>query len=185
MWKLNKVLLLLLCASETQSFTIHSQLSHPATVANTKTILNQQVHDDDQLDEIGGVRRKNQYEQKQSQMVQKKNLRTFGRILIERSDTLRSAGFYDDAKKASNKEQEYYEPLMAGAKTNITLFLLALGYKWYRSIFINKVRSRDRKKSCEFNNIFEMLKIHLDMYSKWWRKDVVMSVKICVCLGKT
>jgi hypothetical protein len=60
-------------------------------------------------------------------------LKTYGQVLIERSDTLKSAGLYDP------KESEY-PPLAAGAKTNITLFCVALGYKWYRSIFINKVR---------------------------------------------
>jgi len=34
---------------------------------------------------------------------------------------------------------------VAGAKTNITLFLLALGYKWYRSIFINKLAIWERQ----------------------------------------
>jgi len=60
-------------------------------------------------------------------------LKTYGQVLVERSDTLKSAGFYDTSKVE-------YPPLEAGARTNITLFLLAMGYKWYRSIFINKVR---------------------------------------------
>jgi len=60
-----------------------------------------------------------------------KQMRTFGQVVMERSDTFRSAGFYDEGVE--------HEPLKSGAKTNITLFLLALGYKWYRSIFINKV----------------------------------------------
>lgn len=139
MWKLNKVLLLLLCANETHSFTIHSQLSYSATTtaASAKTILNQQVHGNDQLDEIG--------EQKPRQMIRKKSLRTFGHILMERSDTLRSAGFYDANKISNEEEQEYHEPLMAGAKTNLTLFALALGYKWYRSIFINKMAIWERQ----------------------------------------
>lgn len=58
-------------------------------------------------------------------------VRTFGKNILDRSDTLSSAGFYDP-------DQSPYPPVVAGAKTNITLFLLALGYKWYRSIFINK-----------------------------------------------
>ena len=32
------------------------------------------------------------------------------------------------------------EPLMAGYKTNISIFVACMLYKWYRSIFINKVR---------------------------------------------
>lgn len=56
-----------------------------------------------------------------------------GQVVLERSDTLRSAGFYD------RKSDDHLDPLVAGAKTNIILFCLALGYKWYRSIFINKV----------------------------------------------
>ena len=59
-------------------------------------------------------------------------LKSFGKVLIERSNTLESAGFNDPSISE-------YPPLQAGARTNITLFLLALGYKWYRSIFINKV----------------------------------------------
>ncbi len=58
-------------------------------------------------------------------------------VLRERSDTLRAAGFYENEE---SNEKDFIEPVTAGAKTNITLFLLALGYKWYRSVFINKVR---------------------------------------------
>lgn len=61
-------------------------------------------------------------------------LQTMAQVVLERSDTLRSAGFYE------KQNENYFEPLVAGAKTNIILFCLALGYKWYRSIFINKVR---------------------------------------------
>ncbi len=70
-------------------------------------------------------------------------IKTFGKALLERSDTLNAAGFNDPAESE-------YPPLQAGAKTNITLFLLALGYKWYRSIFINKVsgfRSHSQERS--------------------------------------
>lgn len=59
--------------------------------------------------------------------------KNMGQVVLERSDTLRSAGFYD------KKSDDHLDPLVAGAKTNIILFCLALGYKWYRSIFINKV----------------------------------------------
>ena len=64
-----------------------------------------------------------------------KRWKSLVRTVRERSDTLRSAGFYDNQNQG-----DFVEPMTAGAKTNITLFLLALGYKWYRSIFINKVR---------------------------------------------
>lgn len=65
-------------------------------------------------------------------------MRTFGKNILDRSDTLSSAGFYDP-------DQSPYPPVVAGAKTNITLFLLALGYKWYRSIFINKLAIWERQ----------------------------------------
>lgn len=72
---------------------------------------------------------------------EKSKPKTFGQVLLDRSDTLRSAGFYDvninEESGASSNNQ--YPPLTAGARTNITLFLVALGYKYYRSIFINKV----------------------------------------------
>jgi len=55
----------------------------------------------------------------------------------ERSDTMRSAGFYNVDKK--------HLPLEAGAKTNLTLFAIAMGYKWYRSIFINKMAIWERQ----------------------------------------
>ena len=61
-------------------------------------------------------------------------LSSFAQVLLERSNTLKSAGFYDE-------EQQQLEPVYAGFKTNIMLFLAAVGYKWYRSIFINKVRT--------------------------------------------
>ena len=74
-------------------------------------------------------------QQQQQQPIKEKDvskLKSFGRVLLDRSDTLKSAGFYD-------ANEHKHPPLHAGAKTNITLFLVALGYKWYRSIFINKV----------------------------------------------
>lgn len=52
----------------------------------------------------------------------------------KRSNTFRAAGFYED-----ENNKGFLEPKTCGAKTNITLFFLALGYKWYRSVFINKV----------------------------------------------
>jgi hypothetical protein len=72
--------------------------------------------------------------QKKENLTKQSKLKTMGQVLLDRSDTLHSAGFYDPAESE-------YPPLEAGAKTNITLFLVALGYKWYRSIFINKVSS--------------------------------------------
>ena len=87
--------------------------------------------------------------------------KTFGQVLLDRSDTLRSAGFYDvninEESSGSGASNNQYPPLTAGAKTNITLFLVALGYKYYRSIFINKVsqsvsRSVGRSNACKFPN---------------------------------
>jgi hypothetical protein len=69
-------------------------------------------------------------------------LKNMGQVVLERSDTLRSAGFYD------KHSDDHLDPLVAGAKTNIILFCLALGYKWYRSVFINKVR-RYYSRDCE------------------------------------
>ena len=74
-------------------------------------------------------------------------LKTYGQVLVERSDTLKSAGFFDP------KESEY-PPLEAGAKTNITLFFVALGYKWYRSIFINKVRDLESCVNILYKTIY-------------------------------
>mmetsp|Transcript_9197 Transcript_9197/g.17319 ORF Transcript_9197/g.17319 Transcript_9197/m.17319 type:complete len:353 (+) Transcript_9197:167-1225(+) len=65
-------------------------------------------------------------------------IQRLGKNILDRSDTLSSAGFYDPS-------QSRYPPVVAGAKTNITLFLLALGYKWYRSIFINKLAIWERQ----------------------------------------
>ena len=70
----------------------------------------------------------------------------FAKLLLERSDTLRAAGLYDDISSEDGNHVGHsgdgvsnYPPLMMGAKTNATLFAMALLYKWYRSIFINKV----------------------------------------------
>lgn len=83
-------------------------------------------------------------------MVQKR-LRNFGKIVMERSDTFRAAGFYEQQQQhleelGVDKEiVDFKEPLTAGAKTNIALFCAALGYKWYRSIFINKMAIWERQ----------------------------------------
>ncbi len=63
----------------------------------------------------------------------KDRLKKYSQVILDRSDTMKAAGFHEIS------EENQYPPLQAGAKTNITLFLVALGYKWYRSIFINKV----------------------------------------------
>ena len=73
------------------------------------------------------------HESGSSTRSQRQVFKNMGQVVLERSDTLRSAGFYD------KKSDAHLDPLVAGAKTNIILFCLALGYKWYRSIFINKV----------------------------------------------
>ena len=72
-------------------------------------------------------------------------LTTFAQVLLERSNTLKIAGFYDDHDETDKhhhhqQQQQQLEPVYAGFKTNIMLFLAAVGYKWYRFIFINKVR---------------------------------------------
>ena len=70
------------------------------------------------------------------------------RAVRKRADTLRAAGFYEN-----EQSKEFLKPVTAGAKTNITLFLLALGYKWYRSVFINKVRELSpRTLICDVQN---------------------------------
>ena len=60
-------------------------------------------------------------------------IKLFGGVIKDRSDTMRSAGFYED--------ENGLEPLTAGYKTNISVFVACMLYKWYRSIFINKVRT--------------------------------------------
>ena len=62
-----------------------------------------------------------------------KRIKSIGGLIKERSDTMRSAGFYGD--------KNGLEPLTAGYKTNISVFVACMLYKWYRSIFINKVRT--------------------------------------------
>lgn len=122
-------LALLLCSThQSHPFTIHSQFSHSSVSQqrqHASLYSRSQKHHDDHHN--GGVLEnvpKNNTNQKKTLT---KRLRTFGEVVLERSDTLHSAGLHNG--------------LTAGAKTNITLFLLALGYKWYRSIFINKVRT--------------------------------------------
>lgn len=79
---------------------------------------------------------------------EKSKPKTFGQVLLDRSDTLRSAGFYDvniNEESGATSSNNQYPPLTAGARTNITLFLVALGYKYYRSIFINKLAIWERQ----------------------------------------
>ncbi len=127
--------LLLLCSNldESQPFTIHSHLSHATSMQQQRhgDKNSHQYTDTDNIDLAS-----EQVHQSRKRSVPH-HLRTFGQVVMERSDTLRAAGFYD--RSNSNDSAAEYEPITAGAKTNITLFLLALGYKWYRSIFINKV----------------------------------------------
>lgn len=136
--------LLLLCSNldESQPFTIHSHLSHATSMQQQRhgdknqasIVVNSHQHKE--ADNIDLAPEQVQQSRKRSVKVPH-HLRTFGQVVMERSDTLRAAGFYDSSN--INDSAAEYEPITAGAKTNITLFLLALGYKWYRSIFINKV----------------------------------------------
>mmetsp|Transcript_711 Transcript_711/g.1109 ORF Transcript_711/g.1109 Transcript_711/m.1109 type:complete len:307 (-) Transcript_711:98-1018(-) len=130
------LIFVLLCLRESTAFTIHSQLT-TTSVTSRKTpslptnLNHHHCNDQIQEDRAKGIGKGR---------VLQRRLRTFGQAVMERSDTLRSAGFYEH-----NKAEESKEPLIAGAKTNITLFLLALGYKWYRSIFINKMAIWERQ----------------------------------------
>ena len=128
-------LLLLLTFHESQAFTIHSSASSPSKYSSygsmNKCTMNKCL-----------VQLKQQKNYSEEELIAakdttreraKKSFQTFGQVLQARSDTFRAAGFYENTSKTK------HEPLMSGAKTNITLFLVAIGYKWYRSIFINKV----------------------------------------------
>lgn len=64
-------------------------------------------------------------------------IKLFGGVIKDRSDTMRSAGFYED--------ENGLEPLTAGYKTNISVFVACMLYKWYRSIFINKMAIWERQ----------------------------------------
>lgn len=100
--------------------SIVSKDFHEKYSPRSKVYLNKQGNDD--VVQVGS------YNSNESR------LKRFTQTLRERTDTFRAAGFYDD-----ENNKGFLQPKTAGAKTNITLFLLALGYKWYRSVFINKV----------------------------------------------
>ena len=150
----------ILCIHEESSaFTVHSRTA--ATVAvgrlhspsnssssssaistsTSLTFIHQKQQQQSLEDDLALAAEAEEVGKGKEEASKRQRMRSFGQMVMERSDTFRSAGFYN---KNHEHQHEHHEPLISGAKTNITLFVLALGYKWYRSIFINKVRERER-----------------------------------------
>lgn len=60
-------------------------------------------------------------------------LQQFTKTLLDRMDTMKSAGLYSD------DNNDGLVPMEAGFKTNVGLLLGAFLFKWYRARFITKV----------------------------------------------
>jgi len=114
---------LALFLKESEAFSIQS---NTATSINTRTrtSLHQSLNNNDE-----------------NNSQKNHGIKSYGQLLLVRSDTMKAAGFHDISEGSENK----HLPLEAGARTNITLFLVALGYKYYRSIFINKLAIWERQ----------------------------------------
>ena len=116
-------ILLLLCYHQVNGFSIQQPIPSISSLRNPNTspmILQSSSNPEDTVD-LPSKRK-----------LIMKRIQSFGELIQKRSDTMRSAGFYEDETEL--------EPLMAGYKTNISIFVACMLYKWYRSIFINKVR---------------------------------------------
>ena len=67
----------------------------------------------------------------------RQRIKTTGRIVWERMDTMKSSGLYDN--------EDGLVPMQSGFKANVGLFAAALLFKWYRARFINKIPMWDRQ----------------------------------------
>ena len=68
-----------------------------------------------------------------------------GQDLLQRSDTLRTAGFYKDMECANPSHIHSRYPLLSGVKTGLIIFAIAIGMKFYRSVFVNKLSVFERQ----------------------------------------
>jgi len=106
--------------------------------AKSTKILRQTLFDDDDLQNSNRI-----HPSTKSNFSAR--IRSLGQLIIDRCDTLRSAGFYDTVERNDGLNAYHNYPLIAGFKTNASFFLLAFGYKCYRSIFINKMNIWERQ----------------------------------------
>ena len=67
----------------------------------------------------------------------RQRIKTTGRLVWERMDTMKSSGLYDN--------EDGLVPMQSGFKANVGLFVAALLFKWYRARFINKIPMWDRQ----------------------------------------
>ena len=77
-------------------------------------------------------------------------LTLLGRDLLRRSDTLRIAGFYNnqgvhDGLMNSETFVDSRHPLLSGLKTGLIIFAIAVGMKFYRAFFVNKLSVWERQ----------------------------------------
>ena len=124
---------LALILKESEAFSIQSNTNtNTASSINTNTRTRTSLHQS-----------LNNNDENKNHRGRGHGIKAFGQLLLERSDTMRAAGFHDisESDDSDIDSDNKYLPLEAGARTNITLFLVALGYKYYRSIFINKASS--------------------------------------------
>ncbi len=71
----------------------------------------------------------NNIEPPESTISLRRQIRYAGKQALERLDTMKAAGLYDNGMT----------PMQSGFKTNVGLLIGAFLFKWYRARFINKV----------------------------------------------
>jgi len=100
----------------------HSQQITVANRHSSSILFAQQDNNNDKNDRPMSIRQR---------------IKTTGRIVWERMDTMKSSGLYDN--------EDGLVPMQSGFKANVGIFVAALLFKWYRARFINKIPMWDRQ----------------------------------------
>jgi predicted RNA-binding Zn-ribbon protein involved in translation (DUF1610 family) len=67
----------------------------------------------------------------------------YGQALLQRTDALRIAGFSPNEPNSKSIDTTY--PLLSGLKAGLLIFAIAVGMKFYRAFFVNKLNPWERQ----------------------------------------
>ena len=107
-------------------------------VAGRSPILFANHNDEDKLlPSLQFITKQSKPKEKEKSSSIRQRIKAFGKLTIERTNTLKAAGLHD--------EENGLVPMQAGFKTNVGLLVGAFLFKWYRARFINKIPVWDRQ----------------------------------------
>lgn len=113
--------------------------SQPQQVVAGRSLILFAEHDngDELLPSLQFITKQSLPKEKKKSSSVRQRIKAFGKLTIERTNTLKAAGLHD--------KENGLVPMQAGFKTNVGLLVGAFLFKWYRARFINKIPVWDRQ----------------------------------------